>query len=101
MSTFVDDLLDLKLMREGIYSLVSQPFQPKDTFELIQKIFYPQANAQRTDIKVSIESDLRLPNDMMLNLDDKISNQDETLGSRNSTTNANIPILMGDERRFK
>ena len=41
MQTFVEDLLDLKLMREGIFSLRPAPFDPKETFLLVKDIFDP------------------------------------------------------------
>ena len=64
METFVEDLLDLKLMREGIFSLSPVPFNPNETFELVKDIFYPQAKAKKIGIKVGIGENLRLPQEM-------------------------------------
>lgn len=55
MQTFIEDLLDLKLMREGIFSLHLMPFNPNETFELVKNIFDPQAKAKKIGLKVSIE----------------------------------------------
>ena len=60
----MEDLLDLKLMREGIFSLRPVPFDPKETFELVKDIFDPQVKAKKIGIKVSIGENLRLPQDM-------------------------------------
>ena len=45
MQTFVDDLLDLKQIQEGVFSLVSEVFDPNHAIELVCSIFDPQATA--------------------------------------------------------
>ena len=54
MQTFVEDLLDLNLMRAGIFSLQNKPFEPMEIFETVRDVFLPQAIAKKIEIKVSI-----------------------------------------------
>ena len=61
MQSFVDDLLDLKEMREGTFSLVKQIFDPKETFEMVMDIFSPQANAEQLKMSFNVSENLRRP----------------------------------------
>ena len=38
-TTFVDDLLDMKQIHEGVFTLQTAPFNPNEVLELIQAIF--------------------------------------------------------------
>ena len=42
LQSFVEDLLDLRQMRDGAFSLSSAPFDPNETFDLICSSFEPQ-----------------------------------------------------------
>ena len=53
MQTFVEDLLDLKMMRDGVFSLQKEPFMPSEVFQLVKNVFEPQAKAKQVEIKVS------------------------------------------------
>ena len=46
MQTFVDDLLDLRQIKDGVFSIVSQVFDPNEVLEMIIDIFSPQVNAR-------------------------------------------------------
>ena len=52
METFIEDLLDLRLMRDGIMTLNSEMFDPKETLDMIQNIFIPQAKGKSIKIEV-------------------------------------------------
>ena len=65
MQTFVDDLLDLNLMRSGIFQLRNEPFDPFGIIQMVKNVFQPQAIAKKILITVSIGEHLRLPQDMM------------------------------------
>ena len=39
MMTFVDDLLDVRQMKEGVYILENRAFDPKEVLTLISDIF--------------------------------------------------------------
>ena len=41
MQTFVDDLLDLKQIKDGVFSLVTEVFDPNDVLEMVCDIFSP------------------------------------------------------------
>ena len=45
MQTFVDDLLDLKQIKDGAFSLVKEVFDPNELLSFIKDIFEPQAEA--------------------------------------------------------
>ena len=61
MQTFVEDLLDLKLIRDGILTLDNEVFNPNETLELIKNIFRPQASAQSIKLDVQTVRNLRRP----------------------------------------
>ena len=46
MQSFVDDLLDLKMLREGTFKLNTAAFDPNKVISLVQRIFQPQADAK-------------------------------------------------------
>ena len=64
MQTFVDDLLDLRAMRDGIFSLTKEVFDAQKTFELVLDVFGAQAVAKKVNIVLSLDSNLRLPQEM-------------------------------------
>ena len=41
MQTFVEDLLDYRLMGEGTFSLQNEIFDVNETFDLVHNIFGP------------------------------------------------------------
>ena len=46
MQSFVDDLLDLRMLREGAFQLTMASFNPKSIVELCYRIFKPQATSK-------------------------------------------------------
>ena len=50
LQSFVEDLLDLRQMRDGAFSLSSAPFDPNETFELICSSFEPQVQVKRVKL---------------------------------------------------
>ena len=41
MQLFVEDMLNLKLMNDGIFELVNAPFDPNEVFESVCETFTP------------------------------------------------------------
>ena len=52
--TFVEDLLDMKQLKEGAFGLSLQPFDPKEVLQLIEAIFQPSARNKRIDLSAVI-----------------------------------------------
>jgi len=50
MQSFCSDLLDLRKLRDGVFALVNEPFDPVETFDLVCNIFSPQSMAKRVKI---------------------------------------------------
>ena len=46
--SLVNDVLDLKLIKQGIYEQKLDSFNPKETFEFIVAMFAPICQAQKT-----------------------------------------------------
>ena len=44
--TYVNDLLDLKQIKNGVFSLVSSAFNPNETIKMVVNIFEHQASAK-------------------------------------------------------
>ena len=41
VQSFVEDLLDLRTMRDGVFTLVKEPFNPSEVIELVFSVFKP------------------------------------------------------------
>ena len=62
MQTFVDDLLDLRQLKDGVFSLTLIVFNASLVIEQVCSIFTPQANSKGLDLTMSIScEDLRAP----------------------------------------
>ena len=55
MQTFVEDLLDLRSMRDGIFSLTKEAFDTHRTFELVLDVFGAQAVSKDVNITYSLD----------------------------------------------
>ena len=73
VQTFVEDLLDLRTMRDGVFTLVQEPFNPFEVIELVFSVFKPQADAKNINLETQAAS----------------------------SPPQKLPKLIGDERRFK
>ena len=63
IQTFVDDLLDIRQIKDGVFSLESSTFDLNEVLEEICEIFQPQTNAKGIDLIIKIcTKKLRLPN---------------------------------------
>ena len=61
MQTFVNDLLDFRMLKESVFSLLKEPFDPANTLDLICEIFRPVAEAKGVEITWKhAENDLQL-----------------------------------------
>ena len=83
LQSFVDDLLDLSQIRNGVFSLSREEFNITDMIKLILSIFRPVTIANSIDIYASIQG---YP----------LSNDDPNQSEANS-----MPRLIGDSRRVK
>ena len=61
LQSFVEDLLDLRQMRDGAFSLSSAPFDPNETFELICSSFEPQVQVKRVKLIFATANGQLLP----------------------------------------
>ena len=63
MQSFVDDLLDIRQIKDGVFSLEYSTFDLNEVLEEICEIFRPQTFAKGVELIVEICSKkLRLPN---------------------------------------
>jgi K+-sensing histidine kinase KdpD len=62
MQTFVDDLLDLKQLKEGVFSLSCKVFDPNEVFQSVCSIFSPQSDSKKVKLNFFVHPGLRLPN---------------------------------------
>ena len=91
MESFVEDLLNLKLMREGILTLDKSNFDPRKAFTLILDIFEIKAEAKGISIFYDNVRALESPAENI------------SLGPDESEySSCSLPRkLIGDERRLK
>ena len=47
MQLFVEDLLNLKMMHEGVFELVKSPFDPNEVFKHVIETFTPVLEAKK------------------------------------------------------
>ena len=64
LQSFVEDLLDLRIIWEGNFIMDKDVFQPAEIFKLITDVFSPQAIAKGIKLQMSYEPELRLPEEM-------------------------------------
>ena len=97
MQSFIEDLLNLRLLRDGVLELVNETFNLHEALEFVIEMFQIKAHAYGMDVSYSTEYYLELPNKNSCSRYDKaVFRHDE------GALNNNLPeILIGDERRFK
>ena len=61
LSNFVQDLLDMRQLQSGVFSLTKQVFDPNKIVELVVDVFKPQAKAQKIDITYDEDLTMVLP----------------------------------------
>ena len=57
----MDDLLDLRQLREGVFTLAHQPFNANEVFDMIVFTFGPQAAAKGVRITLEYDSSILPP----------------------------------------
>ena len=62
METFIDDLLNFELLKEGKFLLEKNYFNPNKTIEFIYQIFIHKMQAKDIKMTLGIYKDLFLPN---------------------------------------
>ena len=61
METFIDDLLNLQLLKEGKFLLDKNYFNPKETIEFIKQMFIYKMQAKGINMYNCIYKDLFMP----------------------------------------
>ena len=61
--TFVEDMLDIKQMRQGVFHLQKKRFDPNELLKLIHAIFRPQAKDRGIELTTSAVEYLSPPGD--------------------------------------
>lgn len=56
--SFVNDLLDLGQLKNGVFALTKVAFQPSESFEMVVNIFSPQAAAKGVHLLWQIDSEM-------------------------------------------
>ena len=79
IETFVADLLDLRQLKEGFFSLTNAPFNLYNNLQNIFTIFAPQLSRKGVQFNVQV--------------------QGQSVNGPVDTTK--LPMLIGDERRLK
>ena len=93
METFIDDLLNLQLLKEGKFLLDKSYFNPEETIEFIYHMFNYKMKAKGINLTKGIYKDLYMPNENL---------EDPTKISRTAVKGGQLPyLLLGDERRLK
>ena len=64
LQSFVEDLLDLRQLKDGVLSLTAELFDPNEILEEIVDTFIPQAKAQRVSLRIQPRTELRMPEEM-------------------------------------
>ena len=59
VQNFVEDLLDLRQMRDGVFSLVKEVFNPNEVLDTILNLFKPQAEAKGVSLLIKYVDRLR------------------------------------------
>ena len=57
----MDDLLNLKLKHDGVFSLVLSPFDPNEVFENVCETFIPIIEAKKIKLTFCIDETLSIP----------------------------------------
>ena len=98
VQSFVDDLLDLRQIREGAFAHAEDVFNPTEILDSICEIFSPQTSAKNVKLFWTIERGLSLPNDGS-EWDRALENMNQNVAS-DKEQHQQIPQLFGDVRRF-
>ena len=80
---FIDDLLDLGMLKSGTFSLRKESFDIIGVVKLMMMIFSPQAKAKNVRMRATVQN---------------IEVNDSQLSTKLTSS---IPNLVGDERRIK
>ena len=60
----MEDLLDLRQLKDGVFNLTSNLFDPNEIFQVLVDTFTPQAQAKKIAIEVQKTPDVLLPEEM-------------------------------------
>jgi len=55
MQSFVRDLLDVRQLKDGVFSLQKNLFNPNEIFDLVCNIFNPQAHLKQVQVSWQCE----------------------------------------------
>ena len=57
----MDDLLNLKLKHDGVFTLVLSPFDPNEVFESVCETFVPLVEAKKIKLTFCVDQTLTIP----------------------------------------
>ena len=61
MQLFVEDLLNLKMLNDGIFSFVQQSFDPNELFINIIETFGPLVSSKKIELNFALDHKLEAP----------------------------------------
>ena len=64
LQSFVEDLLDLRQLKDGVFTLKQEVFDANETFDMILETFKPQAAAKNLEINFQTQKSLQMPDQM-------------------------------------
>ena len=62
MGSFIEDLLNLHLARQGLFSIANERFCPRDVFDFVMDMFDHQTQGSGVHLSVDYVESLLLPN---------------------------------------
>lgn len=97
--SFVEDLLDYRQLKDGVFSLLNEPFDPNTIIKLVISIFKTQVDSRRLEITHTVETDLKLPRGQESPDPHQLRHLSER--DHDQAESSRLPTLIGDKRRFK
>ena len=83
MGSFIEDLLNLHLARQGLFSIANERFCPRDVFDFVMDMFDHQTQGSGVHLSVDYVESLLPPNSQgQIN---KLDYQKRLLGNRETT----------------
>ena len=100
MQSLCSDLLDLRRLKDGMFSLVNEAFNPSETFDLVCSIFSPQAQAKGINISWQLFDPEFKASDFVQRLKELSAGDDQQWTFGRVIDKKLVPKLYGDQRRL-
>ena len=95
MQGFCNDLLDLRKLKDGMFHLVNEVFDPTQIFDLVCSIFSPQADAKGVQISWQLYDPVNREESSSQSLEFMRSNGEAWPFGRLRLSNE-MPMMLGD-----